>query len=130
MIQGTKFKPKKSEIIDAIYNKKGVVQTIAKMFNVSHETMYVYLRKNDLMPLLEQVRNYKYEDLLDAAEGGLTMSVYEKDDKRLRLDACKFVLGAKGHARGWGVSAKEHDERVVVQDKISDNIKVVYKEME
>jgi hypothetical protein len=131
MRPGVKFNPKKSELLEVITKKHGYITVVAKEFDIHHQTLYDYMERNpDVKAHLEKVRNNKYENMMDSAES--TIQSYCNNEKypSLRMRAAEFVIRGRGYKRGWGLSNQEQDERVVVQDKIADNIKVVYKEIE
>ena len=129
MAQGVKFKPKRSDISDVFSQKLGKVSAIAEHYNVTRETIYLYLKDNpDMQELLETIRSQNEEMDLDNAEAIVRATMVVKENPKLRFEAAKYVLDNKGKRRNWGQTKNEADVRGLVQDKISNEINIIYEE--
>lgn len=101
-VSGVRWKPQKSDIMDALQQAKGVVTQAAKMLGVQRTTLSEYIKNNpDIKPLLEEMRYHFEEELLDASEQLLRACVGQRDDLSAALKAAFYYLNNKGKKRGY-----------------------------
>ena len=98
------FNPDISDISDKISEFEANLTLIAKHYNISRQTLYVFINKHkELKQAIEQARAFKDEIDLDSAESVARYCMaMVKDNPRIALDSAKYVLDKKGHKRGWG----------------------------
>jgi hypothetical protein len=128
MTSGISFKPKLEDITEVLTHNNGNISATAKHYKVCREAIYRHIYKfPSIKQLLEDLRTVKDENLLDSAESVIAycLNLREKNTK-LSLDAARYVLDNKGKKRDWGQSKEDSDIRGLVQDKISDEISVLY----
>jgi hypothetical protein len=128
MTSGVRKKEIKKEIIiEAIQAKNGNVTAVANHFSITRERVYHYLRKYpEISQALDEVRNLNEEHDLDVAEFVVRNTLLMKDNPRLRFESAKYILDNKGKRRGWGNTRSDLDIRGLMQDKISEQITIMY----
>jgi transposase len=87
-----KTKKSKETIIKAFRESNGIVQTVADKLDVSRPTVYNYINSD---PEIEEAFKEARNTLVDTAQNKL-VSIIEKGDDRVALDAVKFLLNAIG----------------------------------
>lgn len=90
-----KFKPE--QIAEALRATAGIhVAAAAKL----HCSRYTIARMLKRYPKLQKLQDELNEEILDVGESVL-VSALKSDDKRVALDAAKFLLKTKGKTRGY-----------------------------
>lgn len=128
MPKGQAFEPKLTDMTDILTQLQGNISKVADYYKVSREAIYQFIHRNpDLKGVVKELRNVKDENILDAAEGVIAHCLnLKKDNPKLAFDAARYVLDNKGKARDWGNTKEESDVRGLVQDRISQEITVLY----
>lgn len=105
---GCPWKCDKKTIIRALKSAKGRISHACKTLDVSHNTLVRRIRENeDLVEMLDDMRNGFNESLLDNAEDTLAFALNQKiDDLPQALKSSFYILNNKGEKRGY--SAKNN----------------------
>lgn len=102
---GVKWSCKKETIVIALKASCGVISRASKALGVTHNTLLKRIREHeDLVQLLEELRNELEETMLDRAEEVLVFALKKMDgDLGNALKSCFYVLNNKGEKRGYSM---------------------------
>jgi hypothetical protein len=116
------FDPDISDMLNVAIEKHGNIAQIAKHYNVSRDTVYVYLQRVEKgKEIIDLVRRYNSDADLDSAEFIFRYNMLNyKNNPGLAQRAAEKVIDRKGWMRGW------KDE----EDKLQDIPEVLQKQFE
>jgi|ERR1051326_785865 transposase-like protein len=106
------FSPDKSDMMAAAIKYNGNISALAEHFNVSRDTMYQYMKRDPQgKEIIQQVRGYNNESMLDLAEHVLRYNLHNyKSNAGLAQRASEKVIDRLGYMRGW-LSEKVADQK-------------------
>lgn len=120
-----KFDPDKSDIKEIAIKYNGNVNAIARHYNINHDTIYQYFKRDPQgKKIIDDVRKYNTDLDIDLAEyvNRFNMQNY-KNNAGLAQRAAEKVIDKKGHLRGWGVDV--NDIKSPNQDDIDKDHKIM-----